>query len=237
MIKNIVVEVEERKGLGKNAAGRCRREGKVPGIVYGLGLDPFPVAVPRRRVEDVLKLESGRNTIFTLQLQGQDRSRAVIIRDLQRDPVSEKIDHVDFVRVDLERKIRVKVPIRLIGIPEGVKSEGGILEFIVREIEVECLPTEIPEHLDVDVSGLHINQNLSVEDLTAAANVKILDEPKSIIVVVAPPTAEEVAPVEAAETAVAEPELIKKGKEAAEDAEGKKPEGKKVEAKKPEAKK
>ncbi len=233
MIKNVVVEVEERKDMGKNASGRYRRVGKVPGIVYGLALDPFPVAVPIRRVEEVLRSDTGRNTIFKLQLTGQDRSRAVMIKDLQRDPVSEKIAHVDFVRVDLERKIRVKVPIKLTGIPEGVKNEGGIVEFVLREVEIECLPAEIPEHLDVDISDLHLNQHHSVEDLKIEGNITVLGDPKSIIVVVAPPAAEEAPVAEAAEAGAAEPEVIKKGKEteaAAGDA--KKPEAKKAEPKK-----
>lgn len=222
MIKDVVVEVEERADRGSTASGRLRRAGRVPGIVYGLGLDPFAVSVSPKRIDEVLRLESGRNTIFTLQLAGQDRSRAVMIRDLQRDPVSERLVHVDFVRVDLEKRIRVSVPVRLIGTPEGVKNEGGILEFVNRQVEVECLPAAIPEHLDVDITGLHINQNVSVADLQVAEDVRILDEPETILCVVAPPRAEEAPVVEAAEIApaTAEPEVIKRGKETAEEPSG-----------------
>lgn len=220
MIKNIVVEVEERKDLGKNAAGRVRRTGRVPGIVYGLGLDPFPVAAESRRVEEILRLDTGRNTIFTLQLQGQDRSRAVMIKELTRDPVSEKLVHVDFVRVDLEKRIRVDVPIRVVGIAEGVKNEGGLMEFVQRTVEVECLPGSIPEALTVDVTALHVNQHVSVKDLVTPEGVEVLDEPEAIVAVVALPKAEVVAaPAEATEEAVAapaEPEVAKKGKEAEE---------------------
>ena len=218
MSKDIVVEVSERTDRGKGAAGRRRRRGEIPGIVYGLGLPPFSVAAESRRIEQVLHLESGINTIFNLSLAGQDKSRAVMIRDLQRDPVTDRLVHVDFVRVDLARAVRVQVPVRLIGVPEGVRTEGGILEYVLREVEVECLPTAIPEHLDVDVSALHLNQKVSVADLAAAEGVKILEEPDSILAVVAPPAKEEVPAVEEAPVAAAEPEVIKKGKEAAPEA-------------------
>lgn len=221
MIQNIVVHVEERKAGGSNAAGRIRREGKVPGIVYGLGLDPFPVAVESRRVEEILHLETGRNTIFTLQLAGQDRSRAVMIRALQRDPVTDRMIHVDFVRVDLERKIRVQVPVRAVGVAEGVKNEGGLLEYVHRTVEVECLPGAIPEALEVDVTALHLNQNVSVADLKLADGVEVLDDPETILVVVTAPREEEAAPAEAAAATTAEPEVIKKGKEAADEGEKK----------------
>src|SRR5580765_1192440 len=162
MQKNIVVEVQDRAEHGKNASRRLRREGGVPGALDGLNRPPHPVAVASRKIEEVLGSDTGRNTIFTLALAGQDRSRAVMIKALQRHPVTERLVHVDFVRVDLDKSVRVKVPIRLLGIAEGVKTEGGLLEFVHRTVEVECLPADIPEHVDVDVSGLHLNQNLAV---------------------------------------------------------------------------
>lgn len=215
MSKEIVVEVSERTDLGKGASGRMRRSGMVPGIVYGLNVPPFPVLAESRRIEQVLGLETGKNTIFNLALSGKSESRAVMIRDLQRDPVSDRLVHVDFIRVDLSKTVRVKVPVRLVGVPEGVKTEGGILEFVMRQVEVECLPTRIPEHLDVDVSGLHMNQHLSVSDLPRNEGVDILEDADAILCVVSPPRMEE-APVAAAEEApaAAEPEVIKKGKEA-----------------------
>lgn len=230
MNKNIVVEVQERSSLGKNANRRLRKEGGVPGVLYGGGRPPFNVAVGSRRIDEVLGLGSGRNTIFTLQLTGEDKTRAAMIKDLQRDPVTEKVVHVDFVRVDLEKKVRVDVPIRLVGTAEGVKTQGGLMEFVLRSVEVECLPFDIPERLDVEVSALLVGQHLSVKDLPVTANVTILDGPESIVCVVAMPK-EEVAPVveEAAPVEEAEPELIKKGKEAPpEEGEAKKPEAKKA---------
>ena len=167
-----------------------------------------------------------------------------MIKSLQRDPVTERLVHVDFVRVDLAKAVRVKVPIRIIGIAEGVKSDGGLLEFVLRQVEVECLPSDIPDHLDLDVSALRLNQHLSVKDLPARERVSVLEDAEAIVCVVAVPK-EEAAPVvdEAAAAAAAEPELVKKGKEAAGDdadakkGDAKKPETKKPEAKKPEAKK
>jgi len=218
MITNIVVEVEERSDRGKNAARRMRAAGKVPGILYGMKREPFSVTVNPRRLEDILKLESGRNTIFQLALGGGEKSRAAMIRDLQRHPVSDKVIHVDFVRVDLDKTVKVAVPIRLVGIPVGVKLDGGVLEFVTRQIEVECLPASIPEHIDLDVSGLHINQHASVKDLPHPEGVKTLTDPEAIVVVVAA-VKEEVAPVaEVAAATPAEPEVIKKGKETAEGA-------------------
>jgi large subunit ribosomal protein L25 len=239
MNKDIVVEAQERSDLGKNASRRLRKSGGVPGVVYGLDRPPFPVGIGARRIEEVLHLETGRNTIFTMALAGQDRSRAVMIKALQRDPVTERLVHVDFVRVDLTKSVRVSVPLRLLGIAEGVKTEGGILEFVLRQVEVQCLPSDIPEHIDLEVSALHLNQHLSVKDLPARDRVTILDDPEAIVCVVAVPK-EEAAPVveEVAEVA-AEPEVIKKGKEtAAEEGDAKKGEAKKAaEPKKPEAKK
>jgi large subunit ribosomal protein L25 len=238
MSNSIVVEAQERPELGKNANRRLRKVGGVPGVVYGLDRPPFPVGVGSRKIEEVLGLETGRNTIFTLALTGQDRSRAVMIKALQRDPVTERLIHVDFVRVDLARSVRVSVPIRLLGIAEGVKSDGGILEFVLRQVEVQCLPADIPEHLDVDVAALRLNQHLSVKDLPARDRVTVLDDPEAIVCVVAVPKEEAAPVVEEAAATAAEPELIKKGKETAGDeADAKKGDAKKPDTKKPEAKK
>jgi large subunit ribosomal protein L25 len=202
--QQVVIEVERREATGKNACRRLRREGKLPGNVYGLGRDSFMVAVAPRRVEDVLRLESGVNTIFTLRLLGEERSREAMIREIQRDPVSDVMIHVDFARVDMTRAIHVKVPIRLTGTPLGVKNEGGVLDFVHREVEVECLPGDIPEHIDVDVSELHINQNVHVSNLVIPEGVRVLDPAEAIVAVVVQPRAEEVEAAAAAPGAPAE---------------------------------
>ncbi len=216
MIKNIVVDADPREGRGKNENRRLRRAGMVPGVIYGASEAPITVGLSPRRIEEVLHLDTGRNTIFSLTLAGQSQKGAVMIKDLQRDPVTEALLHVDLVRVQLDKAVKVRVPVRLVGVPEGVKTDGGVVEFMLREVEVECLPADIPEHLDVDVSSLKINQHVSVSSLPVSDRVTILDDPDGIIALVAAPRAEEVAaPAEAAPEAAAEPEVIKKGKEAA----------------------
>jgi len=216
MSETITVEVNPREETGKNANRRLRRSGRVPGVVYGLHKRPFLVSVSPKRLGEILHLESGRNTIFSLSLVGEDATRSAMIKDLQRDPVSEEVVHVDFIRLDLERKLTVRVPVHLAGTPTGVKNEGGVLDFIHREVVVECLPKNIPEHVDVDVSGLQINQNVAVSDIPVEDGVRIVDEPETVIAVVVPPRAEAVVvEEEAAPTEEdAEPEVIKKGKEA-----------------------
>ncbi len=217
MITDIVVDVVPRTDLGKNASRRYRRAGKVPAVIYGAGQPAVSVLVDPHRVDEILKLEAGRNTIFSLSVSGKSEAGAVMIKALDRDPVTDDYRHVDLVRVRLDRAVHVKVPVRLLGLAEGVKNEGGVLEFVIREIEVECLPREIPEHIDVDVSGLHVNQGIPVKDLRLKEGVKILGDLEGVVVVVAPPRAEETpAPAEGAEAEAAEPEVIKKGKEAGE---------------------
>lgn len=225
--EEVVVDVEPRTETGKNACRRIRAQGKIPGNVYGLDGPVFMVAVSPKRLDEVLRLESGRNTLFKLRM-GDSRPDAMI-RELQRDPVSERMLHVDFVRVDPKKAIHVSVPIRLVGLPTGVKNEGGVLDFVHRQVQVECLPGNIPEHLDVDVSELHMNQNVTVANLGVSTGFRVLDAPESIIAVVVAPRAEEVAEPAAAtaEVAAAEPEVIKKGKEAEPGAEAAKEKGSK----------
>jgi large subunit ribosomal protein L25 len=212
-----VVEVYRREEFGKGAAKRMRREGKIPGIVYGMELDPFAIAVTRKSMDEVLGLETGRNTIFSLSLAGskEQSKRAVMIKDLQRDPVSEYLMHVDFVRVDLEKTVQVNVPIRLVGTSEGVKNEGGMLDFVQRTVLVECLPVNIPDALEVDISGLHLNQHAAVKDLEIPDNVKVLDEADTPLASVAilRGAVEEAAAEEAEEEEGKEPEVEGKGKE------------------------
>ena len=181
--KNII-EVERRETTGKGEAGRLRKTGRVPGSVYGMYRPPFSVAVQYRRVDEVLHLASGRNTVLTLTIPGTDQKREVMIRNLQRDPITSRVTHVDFVRVDPDKTVTVSVPIHLSGVAEGVKNEGGILDFVHREVSVSCLPAAIPEHLDIDVEGLHLNQHVSVADIPTAEGVTVLDDESMIIAVV-----------------------------------------------------
>jgi large subunit ribosomal protein L25 len=218
--ERINVEVESRNEKGKNACRRIRVQGKIPANVYGLGLAPYPVAVDPSRVEEVLAMSSGRNTIFRLALAGASETRDVMLREMQRDPVSDRLIHVDFIRVDPEKKVTVSVPVNLVGTPEGVKNEGGILDFVQRTVEVSCLPFTIPERLDLDVSDLHLNQNVAVKDLQIGEGLEVLDDAETILAVVAASRAEiaEEAAVEAEgeeEAAEGEAESGEEGKEAA----------------------
>jgi len=196
MTEETTVEVAPRPAFGKNANRRLRAGGRIPANVYGMDADPYAVSVDPRRIGDVLRLESGHNTILRLTIEGGKRSRDVMIREIQRDPLTDGLVHVDFVRIDPTKELQVNVPIRLVGTPEGVKNESGFLDFVHREVMVSCLPAGIPEHLDADVTHLHLNQHVSFSDLAVGEGVKILDDPETIIAVVSITKVEEEAPAE-----------------------------------------
>jgi large subunit ribosomal protein L25 len=213
----IVVNAKGRDDRGKNAARRLRRQGLVPGIVYGGKGGNIAVAVDPKALQKVLRSEAGRNTILKLDIAGAGATNA-ILKDLQVDPIKDNLLHADFYRIAMDVAIRVTVPINIRGEARGVKVDGGILELITREIEVECLPGDIPERIDVDVSDLGLNGALRVSDLPANAKVKILESPDQVVVHVVS-IKEEEAPAPAAvavegeaAAAPAEPEVLKKGK-------------------------
>ncbi|MEW5805902.1 MAG: 50S ribosomal protein L25 [Acidobacteriota bacterium] len=226
MLKDIVLNVEPREEIGKNASVRLRKRGLIPAILYGMGQQAVPISVDPKKLLEILTSDTGENTIFSIQVSGREDKNTVMIKDYQRDPVHENIIHADFIKIDLREAIEVDVPLQLVGVPLGVKQQGGILDFIVREVRVSCFPADIPEKIDVDVSQLLIGQHLSISSIAIPDKVKILDEPEQTIVVVSAPKIEEVAaPAAAPVEEMAEPEIIKKGKE--EKAE----EGEKAEAK------
>jgi len=219
-MNEITVEVEERELLGKNASRRLRQEGMVPAILYGADKSPVSLTVDPRRLEDVLRSDRGINTLFHLHLPGKDLRRMVRIREYQRHPLTDRITHADFVRVEMDRKIQVKIPVRLEGIPEGVKNEGGILDFVHRAIEVECLPAAIPDSLVVDVSELHVGQNVTVEDLAdVVGEVRIL-VPSSTVIATVSVSRAAIAEEEAAAAAEAEAAEAAEAAAGAEGAEG-----------------
>jgi large subunit ribosomal protein L25 len=204
--KKVMLEVEPRESTGSTAGRRLRRQGRVPGNLYGLDRPAFKVSVDPRRIDELLRLGSGVNTVFQLSLVGQDKTREAMIKELQRDPVTGQPVHVDFIRVDPTKRVQISVPVHLVGTPEGVKNEGGIIDFVNRVVQVSCLPTHIPEHFDVDVTELHVNQHVSVSDLTTGVGVTLLDDPDQILAVVVAPRVEEVAASEEAVAAEGEPE-------------------------------
>lgn len=210
---------EQRTDVGKSVARKLRAAGRIPAVYYGRGETPISLVVNAKEVDTLLKSASGANVIVDLQVAGAAAAdRKALIREIQRDPVQGNILHLDLQHISLTERITVEVPIELVGVPTGVKDGGGILEHLLREVEIECLPTDIPAHLEVDVSALNIGDTLHVSDIKAE-RVTILTEADRGIATVVPPTVlEEAKP---AEEAVAEPELVtKKEGEEAEAAEG-----------------
>jgi large subunit ribosomal protein L25 len=181
----------------------------------GASRDATPIAVNPKALLKILHSESGANTLISLKLAGSGDAR-VLVKEFQLDPVTRQVLHADFYRVAMDKLIRITIPVLVTGEPKGVKQQGGVLEFIRREIEVECLPADIPEHIEIDVSELMLHQGLRVRDILADAKWKAVSDPDMMLVHVIMPKAEEVATpadaVAAAPTAPAEPEIIKKGK-------------------------
>jgi len=226
MSEVLTFAAEPREEFGKNAARRARRAGRIPGIVYGGGGPALPVTVDPAGIRKILASGAGANAIFMLEVRGKAPARAMI-RECQTEPVHGGLLHVDLVRVALDTRLRVKVAIHVTGEPEGVKVQGGVFDFMLREVEVECRAEDIPEAITVDVSPLTIGKNLRVADLPVGPKVKVLTDPNRVVAHVVALRAEEEKPAEAVEAALAEPELIRKPKEeaAAEgEEEGEKPE-------------
>ena len=216
-MSEIVVTAKSRDSRGKNEARRLRREGLIPGVVYGGKGEKVAVAVDPKALQKVLRSEAGRNTILKLDIAGTGSTNA-ILKSWQVDPIREHFLHADFYRIAMDVAIRVTVPIQVRGEARGVKVDAGILELIMRAVEVECLPGDIPERIELDVSDLGLNGSLRVSDLPVSAKVKILEAPDQVVVHVisvkeeAAPTPGAV-PVEGeAAAAPSEPEVVKKGK-------------------------
>jgi large subunit ribosomal protein L25 len=209
----IVVAAEPRTETGKNVNRRLRAKGLIPGTLYGARKKPVAVAVSPKEITTILRSASGENTLFDLDLGGQKRK--VILKEFQVEPLKGQLLHADFYEVALDRTLEVKVHVELHGTPVGVKVQGGILDFVTRELEFECLPADIPEKVVVDVSGLELGKHLRVSELTLPERLKLLTAPEVVVAHVVTPRAEEAPPVAEvaaeAETA-AEPEVIKKGK-------------------------
>jgi large subunit ribosomal protein L25 len=209
-MNEIHIEVQPRGKTGTNSNRRLRRAGQIPAIVYGSGKDTVPIHVDRKRLTDQLRKSGGDNAIFLLKLADTGQERHAMIRDMQLDPITREIIHLDFMRVLMTEKVRVQVAVELTGTAHGVKVEGGMLDFSHREVHVECLPGDIPKVIVADVEGLHIGHHLTAGDLEMPAGVTLLDEPDRVLVSVMHPKAE--APTAAETPAEAEPEVVKKGK-------------------------
>jgi large subunit ribosomal protein L25 len=208
-----------RSEVGKGVARKLRTDGRIPAVYYGRGEEPIPLIVTLRELQEVIERAEGSNVIVDLKVEGDaGADRKALIREIQRDPVAGSILHLDLQHISLTERIVVEVPIVLLGTPIGVKDGGGILEHLLREVEVECLPTDIPSKLEVEVSGLNIGDSLHVSDLKAERVVIKTEADRAIAAVVPPTILEEVKPAE--EAVPAEPELVKEKKEEEVEAEG-----------------
>jgi large subunit ribosomal protein L25 len=213
------LEAVKREGRGKNEANRLRASGRIPAVVYGTRKDgnnagATAVAVDPKAVLRILHSESGANTLINLRVEGSEAR--VMVKEYQLDPVTHQLLHADFYQLAMDKAITVTVPIVLKGEPRGVKQQGGLLDFVTRELQVQCLPSDIPEHIDIDVSELMLHQAVRVRDIPENPKWKPLNEPDTMIVHVVVPKVEEAPAAEEAEVAApvagAEPEVIKKGK-------------------------
>src|SRR5215472_9490694 len=214
-----LLEAQPRTPGNKNDARRVRRGGKIPGVVYGAGKNALSVSLDPRQVSRILHSATGHNTIFDLALDGE-RTKAMIV-DWQYEPIKGSLLHIDVKRIAMDQKLRVNVPIELVGEPAGVKQQGGILEQIAREVEVECLPGDIPNEIELNVSELVFGMVLRVSDLPKNEKIKFVTDPDQPVAHIISIKEEEVPVAEAvageAAAAPAEPEVIKKGKQETEE--------------------
>ena len=210
------LEAQPRTPGTKNDARRVRKQGKVPAVVYGAGKDAMPVSVDPRQVSRILHSVTGHNTVFDLAVDGE-RTKAMIV-DWQYEPIKGSLLHIDVKRIAMDQKLKVNVPIELIGEPAGVKQQGGILEQITREVEIECLPGDIPNQIELDVSELVFNMVLRVADLPKSDKLKFLtdaDQPVAHVISIKEEEAPAADAIAGAAAAPAEPEVMKKGKQEA----------------------
>lgn len=214
-MKNVELTVYVRDGVGKGVARKLRMDGKVPGVLYGHGMKPLPLLADEKVLVDLINSISTENTLIDLMVEGyRKKPLKALIREVQRHHIKPKILHVDFYQVSLQKKITVDIPVSLLGTPDGVKSSGGILERHMREISISCLPTDIPEKIEIDVTGLGLNDSIRVKDIVASG-IEILDDLEQPIATVLPPTVIKEPTPEEVEAAAEgeEPEVVGKEKE------------------------
>ncbi|MCU1243507.1 MAG: ribosomal protein [Candidatus Acidoferrum typicum] len=226
--EKVVVEAAPRAERGKNEARRLRASGRVPAVLYGGKGEAITLSVNTKQVNSILRSQSGHNTLFQVDLNG--KHEPAILKDWLNDPVSGNLLHVDLLRVAMDVRMRVQVPVHTFGDPAGVKVQGGVFEVVTREVEIECLPGDIPSEFRADVSGLMLNDALRARDLQLdASKLKLLTDPEQVLAHVVALKVEEEKPAEVAATEAAtpaEPEVIKKGKKEVEGEEGAEGEGK-----------
>ncbi len=223
---SLTIKAQKRDAFGKNASYRVRRDGNVPAVLYGQGLDTIALALAKKDVIHILKSETGENTLFKVGFDAEVRD--AMIKSFQVDPVSDELLHVDLIQISMDKAIRVSIPVEHLGEPIGVKTEGGFVDFITRELEVECLPKDIPEKIQIQIGDLHLHQSIKVADVVPPAGVRILSDRNAVLVLVQLPHEEKVEEkkegeeVAAATEEAKEPEVIKKERATGEE-EGEKP--------------
>ena len=212
-MEKVILNAERRAGVGKKVAKALRRKSLIPAIIYRDGKVGLNLQLASDDLEDVLHTKAGENVIITLKISSEEKikDRTVIIKEIQRHPVKDDILHVDFNEISLTETLKVNIPLASHGEPAGVKKDGGTLEHVMWEVQVECLPTAIPEKIEVDVSNLNIGDAVYIKNIVAPEGVRILNDPELIAMIVKPPRAE--VPKEELAEEVTEPELIRKKKE------------------------
>ncbi len=213
-MQKVVIKAERRAEIGKGGARSLRRHGMMPAVLYAAGTST-PIKVLSKEVTKLMASGGGEHALIAIELSEDKKDHWALIKDYQLDPIRNEIIHVDFIEISLERKIKITTPIIITKEPMGIKK-GGILQQLMRDIEIECLPTQIPDGIEVDVSSLDIGHSLHVSDLAVKEGIKIISDPKEVILTVTAPVVEEAAAP--AEAVVAEPEVVKKGKAKEEEA-------------------
>lgn len=215
---SLTIKCEKRDVFGKNASRRLRREGKVPAVLYGRNEPSTHLVIQKKDIFGILRSESGENTIFKTSFDSEYKD--TMIKEFQADPVTDEILHIDLILIAMDKAVRVSVPIIVEGEAVGVKTEGGFVELITREVEVECLPEDIPEHIEVDISDLHLHQSIKIEEMKFPKGVENMSDPQTLVVLIeAPAKEEEIVKEEEDEEEVEvmaegeQPEVIKKEKE------------------------
>ena len=200
-----VIEAQKRIPEGKNANRRIRMSGKIPAVIYGSGKEPVALFLNPGDIQAVLRSEAGQNTIFSVNIEGVGQ-RSAMVKDYQLNPVKGSLIHTDLLEVAMDRLLTLMVNVELIGEPQGVKIDGGTLDFVTRAIEIECMPADIPESVKLEIGALRINEYIRAKDVNLGDKVRIITEPDVVIAMVEPPKKE------ASAEAATEPEVIKKGK-------------------------
>lgn len=207
-MSDLIIEVNRREELGKNANRRLRAQDQIPAVVYGGGLDPLAISVARRKVDELFKKAGNEHAVFQLQLAGTDKTRHALVRDVHHDAVTGRILHLDFQRVMLDQKVRVEVAIHLHGEAERLKHFGGLLDFVTREVHVQAFPNQIPAHIDLDISKLAIGHHIEAGELKLPEGVTLDEDAHRVIVSAAHSKSHD----DVVEAEAAEPEVITKGK-------------------------